>query len=557
MVDMDGYSTITTEEDGTYLTVFPPKGKGKPVEKDKIKHEVETKLAGKDIDWPEVERSVKDATGKPVLVVKERIDVKDGQIFINVTPDEMYAQLTIVPPQGGGRETSVDDVKKALNDHGVVFGVKENVVDTLVKKALSAKDDPTVFLEQIEDVVAEGQSVINGEDAKLEMLFDSDEKRSADAEAAAATAEAEGDRIDYKNVKSIQNVKKGQALARKISPTNGVDGMTVKGTPIQSSKGNDVKFVFGKGVVPAADNPELYIADNDGQVIYKNNKLEVLAIFETQGDLDLSIGNIDFVGTVIIHGNAGEFKIKAGEDVIIDEVADGTEIIAGGKVTVKGGIVGKKARVIAMDDITTKYIRNAYVETEKSIIVNEAAMHSTLIAGNKIIVMGAKGLVVGGTIAAAHEVTAKEIGAKMATPTEISIGETPKMREEMNKATTELKNIEEQLDKTKKGILFLKDLSQKLGAQFPADKRDMMAKLTRTQFKLMTDQKKWEEVKNNLETKAKDMQTTKRGKVNCLGLVYTGVKIVVNKAQRTISDELKYCTFVEKNGEVQVLPYSG
>lgn len=552
MVDMDGYSTITTEEEGTYLTVFPPKGKGKAVEKDKIKTEVESKLPGKDILWQEVERAVKDATGKPVLVVRERIDVKDGQIFINVTPDEMYAQLTIVPPQGGGKEILVDDVKKSLAEHGVVFGVRDSVVATLVKKAMSAKEDPTVFLEQIEDVVAEGQSVINGEDAKLEMLFDTEDKKEEPVDAS-----AEGDKIDYKNVKSIQNVKKGQALARKVAPTNGVDGMTVKGTPIPAGKGNDVKFVFGKGVVPAADNTELYVADNDGQVIYKNNKLEVLAIFETQGDLDLSIGNIDFVGTVIIHGNAGEFKIKAGEDVIIDEVADGTDIIAGGKVTVKGGIVGKKARVVAMDDITTKYIRNAYVETEKSIIVNEAAMHSTLIAGNKITVMGAKGLVVGGTIAAAHEVTAKEIGAKMATPTEISIGETPKMREEMNKATTELKNIEEQLDKTKKGILFLKDLSQKMGAQFPADKRDMMAKLTRTQFKLMTEQKKWEEVKNKLETKAKEMQTTKRGKINCLGLVYTGVKIVVNKAQRTISDELKYCTFVEKNGEVQVLPYSG
>ena len=213
--------------------------------------------------------------------------------------------------------------------------------------------------------------------------------------------------------------------------------------------------------------------------------------------------------------------------------------------------------MVAQDDVTTKYIRNAYVESEKSIIVNEAAMHSTLIAGQKITVMGAKGLIVGGTIAAAHEVSAKEIGSKLATPTEISIGETPKMREEMQKATTELKNIEEQLDKTKKGIIFLKDLSQKMGGQLPPDKRDLMAKLTRTQFKLMTEQKKWEEIKNKLETKAKEMQTTKRGKINCLGVVYTGVKVVVNKAQRTISDELKYCTFVEKNGEIQVLPFSG
>ena len=149
------------------------------------------------------------------------------------------------------------------------------------------------------------------------------------------------------------------------------------------------------------------------------------------------------------------------------------------------------------------------------------------------------------------------MGAKMATPTEISIGETPKMREEMNKAVTELKNIEEQLDKTKKGIIFLKDLSAKSGGNLPPDKRDMLAKLTRTQFKLMTDQKKWEEAKSKLDAKAKEMQTSKRGKVSCLGIVYTGVKVVINKVQRTISDELKYCTFVEKNGEIQVLPYSG
>jgi len=552
MVDMDGYSTLTTEEDGTYLTVFPPKGKGKRVELSKVMDEIK-KLKITDVNMQNVERAVKEATGQSVLIVQEKIDVKDGQIFINVTPDEMFAQLTIVPPQGGGKEITEDFVMEQLKNHNVVFGIKKDVISRLVKRALDAKEDPTILLEAIEDIVAEGQNVQNGEDAKLELLFENQKQQENAESGEAASAET----VDYKNVKSIQNVKKGDALARKVPPTNGVNGMTVTGKVLEAAKGNDVKFIFGKGVEPAADNPELYVAANDGQVIYKNNKLEVLAIYEIQGDLGMNVGNIDFVGSVIVHGSVGEFRIKAGEDVIIDDVADGTEIIAGGKVSVRGGIVGKKARVIAQDEVTTKYIRNAYVESEKSIIVNEAAMHSTLIAGQKITVMGAKGLIVGGTIAAAHEVSAKEIGSKLATPTEISIGETPKMREEMQKATTELKNIEDQLDKTKKGIIFLKDLSQKMGGQLPPDKRDLMAKLTRTQFKLMTEQKKWEEIKNKLETKAKELQTTKRGKVNCLGLVYTGVKIIINKAQRTISDELKYCTFVEKNGEVQVLPYSG
>ncbi|HDT14742.1 MAG TPA: DUF342 domain-containing protein [Firmicutes bacterium] len=554
MVDMDGYSTVNTEEDGVYLTVFSPKGKGKKVEIAGVKSELD-KLDIKDILWDRVEQAVAEATGQPILIIEEQIDVKDGQVYVKVDPEEMSAMLTIVPPQGGGKDITEETAKNALTEEGVVFGINEEIIKALVKKGMDAKDDPTLLLEPIEDVVAEGQSVSNGEDAKLELLFDTGEIVEEKTEQ--ESADEESAKKNYKNVKSIQNVKKGEALAKKNPPTNGVNGMTVTGKEITAEQGKDVKFVFGKGVEPAMGNPDLYVAANDGQVVYKNNKLEVLEIYEIQGDVDMSIGNIDFVGTVIVHGGVGEYTIKAGEDVIIDDVADGTEIIAGGKVSIRGGIVGKKAKVIANGEISAKYIRNAYVETEDAVVVNEAVMHSTVIAGKKVTVMGARGLLVGGTIAAAHEVSAKEIGAKMATPTEISIGETPKMREEMNQATSELENIVQQLDKTKKGIIFLKDLQNKSGGSLPPDKRDLMAKLTRTQFKLMTEQKKWEDIKNKIETKAKEIQTTKRGKVNCLGMCYTGVKIVVNKAQRTVTDELKYCTFVEKNGEIQVLPYSG
>src|ERR1035437_8711661 len=549
MVDMDGYPTISTEDDGLYLTIFPPKGKGLRVELPIVKSELAKDVyKNKDIDWKAVERSVREASGKQVLIVHEIINSKDGQVFVKVNPEEMSAMLTVVPPQGGGREISIEDAKNAMTVNGIVFGIKENVIAALVKKSHEAKNDPTILLESIEDIVADGIAMVNGEDAKLELLFSTEGKE----EGAPVDVEVA---MDYKNVKSIQNVKKGEALARKNSPTNGINGMTVTGKELKAQPGNDVKFIFGKGVEPAVGNPELYVAANDGQVVFKNNKIEVLEIYEIQGDVNLKVGNIDFVGSVIVHGSVGEFTIKAGEDVMIDDVADSATIICGGKLTVKGGIV--KSKVVAGGEVSAKYIRNSNIETEKSILVNEAAMHSTLISGDKIIVMGAKGLLVGGTIAAAHEVSAKEIGAKMATPTEISIGETPRMREEMTKAVAELKNIEEQLDKTKKGIIFLKDLSAKMGGQLPEDKRDLMAKLTRTQFKLMTEQKKWEETKNKLDGKAKEMQTTKRGKVNCMGIVYTGVKIIINKVQRTITDELKYCTFVDKNGEIQVLPFSG
>src|SRR6056297_1594571 len=115
MVDMDGYSTINAEEDGIYLTVFPPKGKGKKVELDSVKKELDKDVyKDKDINMDEVKRAVDEATGQPVMIVKEQIEVKDGQVFVNITPDEMYAQATVVPPQGGGKEVTEDTVKNSL-----------------------------------------------------------------------------------------------------------------------------------------------------------------------------------------------------------------------------------------------------------------------------------------------------------------------------------------------------------------------------------------------------------------------------------------------------------
>ncbi len=171
MVDMDGYPTITTESDGVYLTVYPPKGKGKAVDLNSIKKEID-KYSIKNINMDAVERAVKEATGKQVLIVEEKIAIKDGQVFINLTPDEMTAQLTVVPPQGGGKEVEMDDVQMALKQHNVIFGVKEDKIKVLLDKSKKAKDDPTIFLEPIEDVIAEGQNVQNGENAKLEFLFE-------------------------------------------------------------------------------------------------------------------------------------------------------------------------------------------------------------------------------------------------------------------------------------------------------------------------------------------------------------------------------------------------
>src|SRR5258708_7389429 len=228
----------------------------------------------------------------------------------------------------------------------------------------------------------------------------------------------------------------------------------------------------------------------------------------------MKIGNVDFLGTVLIHGSInGEFKVKAGGGVVIDGVLDGGEVIAGGNVTIKGGVIGAKTRITAEGEINAKYIRNAYVESGSIITIQDTSMHSTLIASDKVLLTG-RGHLVGGTTVAGLEVLAKEIGAQSNTPTEIEVGEDPRMRDEMKRIEAETKNFTEQLDKAKKGITFLKDLSAKMGGKLPDDKKELLGKLTRTQFKLLGDLKQIQNRRAEIENKESQAKGKKRAKVS-------------------------------------------
>jgi uncharacterized protein (DUF342 family) len=60
-----------------------------------------------------------------------------------------------------------------------------------------------------------------------------------------------------------------------------------------------------------------------------------------------------------------------------------------------------------------------------------------------------------------------------------------------------------------------------------------------------------------LDRKEKEVgeERRKHAKVLCLGVIHTGVKITINKASRQISEELKYCSLTEVEGEIKVGPY--
>jgi len=204
--------------------------------------------------------------------------------------------------------------------------------------------------------------------------------------------------------------------------------------------------------------------------------------------------------------------------------------------------------------VETKYVRNAYVESGGAVTVVDGIMHSTVIASDKVFLSG-RGTLVGGTTVAGWEVVAKEIGAKSGVPTEIEVGEDPRLRDEMRRIEKESKILLEQLDKTKKGVQFLKDMSAKLGGKLPDDKKEMLNKLTRAQFKFLADLKVIQTRKTEIEQKESQEKGKRRAKVSCSGLFYPGTKITVSRVSRAITMEEKYTSFVEDNGQIKALPF--
>jgi uncharacterized protein len=554
--DENGYTTITTESDGIYLTVFPPSGKGTRVTLDQVKSELQKQNVL--IDNPSIiNQVVLQASARPQKIVNRKIDGSQEQVFVEISDDEMSAKLTVVPPQSENDHfTNIDDVRNALKRRNVVYGVDENRMAELSAK-LSQLESSKNINEPIEVDIAFGTPTTNGEDARIEYLY----KKNEEEIQAPVPEETEDGRVDYRAVHKIDNISKGTILAHKIPPTKGMSGMTVTGKTLMAVDGKDIDVTMGKGVVASPGNKDEWVADTDGQVIIKENKISVLALYEIPGDVNLSTGNIDFIGTVIIRGDVKDgFKVYAGEDLVVNGVVEGAELKCNGKLSIAGGVSGNdKAKITCAGDANIKYIRNAIVEIGGSLTSGQAIMHSKVTVGKKVTVAGKKGVIVGGQVIAGEEVNAASMGSNFATPTEVIVGEAVGLRDELQKMENELKTGIENLDKTKKGIQFLKDLQVKMGGNLPPDKKELLTKLTRAQFKLMADTKMIAEKKQDLEKKEHEGADDRRrhAKVTCMGVMHTGVKITINKATRQISEELKYCTLTESDGEVKVGPFRG
>jgi uncharacterized protein len=231
-------------------------------------------------------------------------------------------------------------------------------------------------------------------------------------------------RIDFRELESIIQVSKGQEILQRFAELKPEDGFDIYGQKIEGGMEEPKGFLCGKNIVPSAQDENIYISDIDGCLDIDKRTLSVVAVVVVKGDVDFSTGNIDFNGSVNIKGSVFPgFTVKARGDIIVGKNVDDAILDATGNINVGMGIAGKGAtKIRATGSLKVKYILNANVEVEGSVLVEDSIINSNIFANDSVSVTSPHGKILGGEVIARHEIKVNFAGTLSETPTVLTVG---------------------------------------------------------------------------------------------------------------------------------------
>ncbi|QOS99711.1 DUF342 domain-containing protein [Brevibacterium sp. JNUCC-42] len=450
---------------------------------------------------------------------------------IHISSDKLIAEITM--KTDSDIPLKEEDLIRFCETKGLKFGLIENHIRAICST-------PSQYV-NIPLSIAKGQEPVAGKDGSIRYLFQDEtaEKNSPKM--------LEDGRVDYYSVLNIANVTRGQLLAEKIMATPGEPGRTVTGEVIPPKPGKEAMLKPGKGIVLNEERTLAY-AVIDGQVSVDNDKIHVFPVYEVNGDVDFSVGNIDFVGTVVIRGHVPTgFTIKATGDIRIYGSVEGAELIAEGSIDIKNGIAGQdKGHVQAGNNVTTSYIQNGNVTAGNNVFVKQSIMFSRVRAGKQVVCKGTKGIIIGGVTQAGEKIIAQVVGNMSSTPTSLEVGAKPQSRDLVGQIKQKLTDLHDQKRKADQGLQVLNQMMQAYG-DLPADKKALQIKLTNTQLVVEKDIKVIEEEKRALEA---ELEKEMPAYIEVSQLIFPGAKLVFGKHVRFIKQEFSRTRFLVLDGEI-------
>ncbi len=450
-----------------------------------------------------------------------------------LSKDKVKAYYNVYPTRFGNLP-SYNEVSEILHAEKIIAMVSKEKYESQI----AAIDLSQPHLSKI--LIAEGREPINGYDEYFQPLL-SFEKQ-------AGRILSDG-RIDYKEVGSIVQVQKNQEILECIPGVKSENGYDVYGETVNAVKVDKDGYKKGENLLQSGFDKTVYVSAIDGCISIDNKKISVLPVAKINGDVNLDSGNIVFNGTVHITGSVlPGFKVQADSDIIIDQDVEDAQLIAGGNIVVKLGVVGKEAvKLVAKGDISARFLQNAKVQAGKSVIVEDSIINCDIVSYDTIIVKSKSGKIIGGKIAALYEINAYTIGALAETNTSLTVGRNFILENEINKKRNEMTIVRERVDeintsiKMQFGEEIFKNPKEYLKILPPLKKKNCLLLLNDLSNAGASLKKIMEEIKEIEER----MRLEKEPVIIAANRVYPGVVINVKKSVKKIEKMVENAKFYE------------
>ncbi len=454
--------------------------------------------------------------------------------IIRFSPDEMEAYM-LLPSPDEGEEYTVPYVMQALSERGVNAGIDHEEIARMVVEE--------VFEREV--LIAKGAQPVDGVDGyfeyKFSTSFDNKPKVRPDGS------------VDYWSVHTIESVVAGQEIATYHPPVEGEDGFNVKGKPIQAKKGRDQMPIKGKGFEVQPDGVT-YVATVDGKIEMQNNRIVILPVYEISGNAEISLGNIDFRGDVVIHGGVESgVTIRSTGSVTIDGVVEACTIEAGKDVILRSGMLGgNKASVKSKGSITAKFFEFTNIECDGDIQA-DVLMDCDVKCQGKVSMTGARGSIIGGTLHAIQGVEVTSLGNDAEKKTEIMVGAGADVASRLRVLEKKIEATETNLQKIEGGLKQFDMLEAERGVSYANDPRRMQ--LLRIKIRdtatLANDKEESKKLKRLVEG-------SRGACVSVLQEVYPGVIIRIGDLRFDLRNVGKSIEFYRLSDKISTRPcYSG
>lgn len=452
-------------------------------------------------------------------------DMHSVSVIPIVNVEEKWRGVIVLPPQKDSKNVvGVEELQELILAIPIKLMVNYDAVAKAVDR--SVKENKGVMC-----VFVEGRRSYDGKVAKVILDYD------FTIEAGKETADG---KMDFKERRFVHNVDMGVQIAHYEDASPAINGLDIYGNVINADFDKDECYRLGRNVAVDDDKVRI-ISTVKGIISNANGILSVHNVIEID-KVDLSTGNIDVNGTVVIKENVTPgFKIRSEGDIIVNGNIENASIEALGNLIVSGGIIGgSESKIDISGNIYSSFISNAKVTVKGDVIVNQL-INANIFSNNRIIALSGKGTIIGGNMSAQNGVFARIIGSASGTSTVITVGRDSKSDIIYKDILGNIKINRDEINKVKAllGNDYFKDPKAFLERISP-DKREMVRGFLKKITELI---KETSELENKKQSMNMMFEKLSHSTVSSLDGFYPGVTIYISNIKKYIDKKISGTEF--------------